>query len=93
MEISGRLYGHRPWPALEGGHGEQRHHALQNIVEVKLAVLPYSLGPFRFPNISILIHNVGTPAGTQIHACPSACFSRLIDDVAESTECLYLHSA
>lgn len=70
---------HRPWPPLKGGHGEQRHHALQNIVEVKFAVLPKSLGPFRFPDISILIHDVGTPAGTQTHA---RLFFRLIDGVA-----------
>lgn len=66
MKISACLYRrHRPWPALKGGHGEQRHHALQDVVKVKLAVLPYSLGPFRFPDISILIHDVGAPADTQ----------------------------
>lgn len=56
---------HRLWPALKGGHGEQRHHAVQDVVKVKLAVLPFSLGPFRFPYISILIHDVGAPADTQ----------------------------
>lgn len=29
-----------PWPTLEGGYGEQRHHALQYIIEVEVTVLP-----------------------------------------------------
>lgn len=75
MEISVRFYGgHRPWPALKGGHSEQRHHALQNVVKVKLAVLPYSLGPFGFPYISVLIHDVGAPAYTKTHISV-VCFS------------------
>lgn len=54
--------GHKPWPALEGGHSKQRHHALQDVVKVEFTVVPLSLGSFRFPDVAVLVHNVKSPA-------------------------------
>lgn len=66
---------HTPWPALKSGHSKQSHHALQDVIKVKVTVLPISIGSFRLPHITVLIHDVGTPTNTIRHIYSHFLFS------------------
>lgn len=49
------------WPPLKGGYGEEGHHGCQNIVKVKLAVLPASRLDNGVVNLSIFVCDIVTP--------------------------------
>lgn len=49
------------WPPFEGGDGEESHHGCQNIVKVKLAVLPASRLDNGVIDLSIFVCDIVTP--------------------------------
>lgn len=86
--------GHAPWPALEGGHSKQRHHALQDVVKVEFAVVPLSLGPFRLPDVAVLVHNVKSPGNhTHKHAVRSSHHDTTEPETLRAAARSHLHSA
>ena len=52
-------------PALKGGHGEQRHHGHEHVVEVELAVEPQPLVDGGLVHVTVLVQDVGPSAGRQ----------------------------
>lgn len=49
------------WPPLKGGDSEEGHHGCQNIVKVKLAVLPVARLDDGVVNLPVLVCDVVTP--------------------------------
>lgn len=47
------------WPAFEGGHREQGHHGHEDVVKVKVAVVPHPPLHSWLVYISILVDDVG----------------------------------
>lgn len=59
--------GHSRRPALEGGDGEESHHAHQDVVEVEVTVVPQSFLHHGLGHIAVLVHNKGAPEGHSTH--------------------------
>lgn len=51
------------WPALKGGDGEESHHSSQDVVEVKLAVLPAPGLDHGLADLPILVGDVVPSVG------------------------------
>lgn len=49
------------WPTLEGGHGEERHHGHEHIVEVEVAVVPLTFLDGGMIHVSVFVHDERTP--------------------------------
>lgn len=49
-------------PPFKGGDGEQGHHGHQDVVEVKVAVVPHPLVDGGLVDVSVLVQDEGAPA-------------------------------
>lgn len=85
------------WPPFEGGDGEEGHHGGQNIVKVKLAVLPATGLDDGVVNLPVFVRDVVAPEkGEAVYSGVSYLPSRLpvtLNAGWDGTAWLDLHSS